>query len=249
MTKSNKVAVFDIDGTLYRNNLTWDLFSQLVHQRLIPKRAMSELERLYVAHDSRSTESAYRVYDSQLINLLYSYASNIKDMNAYWSIGEELAERNATRLYRYTRELLEQLRAQDYHLITITNGIGAIARPFAKRLGFETIIANDEVIDESTGAIVDWSISMQTRQKSAVLKQLVDSHQLDLNDSYGVGDTLSDASVLSMVAHPIAFNPERQLYEVALRNGWPVVLERKNVIYKLNSSQASDKAYTMRVAE
>ena len=108
MTKSNKVAVFDIDGTLYRNNLTWDLFSQLVHQRLIPKHAMSDLERLYVAHDSRSTESAYHVYDSQLINLLYSYASNIKDMNAYWSIGEELAERNATRLYRYTRELLEQ---------------------------------------------------------------------------------------------------------------------------------------------
>ena len=36
-----------------------------------------------------------------------------------------------------------------------------------------------------------------------------------------------------MVQTPIVFNPNHSLFEVAHRRGWPIVVERKDVIYNL----------------
>jgi phosphoserine phosphatase len=40
---------------------------------------------------------------------------------------------------------------------------------------------------------------------------------------------------LELVRTPIAFNPNRSLFEVARRRGWPIVVERKDVIYNLQT--------------
>ncbi len=50
-----------------------------------------------------------------------------------------------------------------------------------------------------------------------------------------MGDTLSDVGFLELVRTPIAFNPNRALFEVARRRGWPNVVERKDVIYNLRT--------------
>ena len=55
----------------------------------------------------------------------------------------------------------------------------------------------------------------------------------DWSGSVGVGDSESDIPMLSTVERPIAFNPTRNLYEHAVEHAWPVVVERKNMIYKL----------------
>jgi phosphoserine phosphatase len=49
----------------------------------------------------------------------------------------------------------------------------------------------------------------------------------------GMGDTLSDVGFLEMVRNPIAFNPNRSLLDVARQRHWPIVVERKDVIYNL----------------
>ena len=38
---------------------------------------------------------------------------------------------------------------------------------------------------------------------------------------------------LEMVENPICFNPNEKLYTEAKRQGWKVVVERKDVIYEL----------------
>jgi phosphoserine phosphatase len=50
-----------------------------------------------------------------------------------------------------------------------------------------------------------------------------------------MGDTLSDVGFLEMVQTPIAFNPNRSLFEVARRSNWPIVVERKDVVYNLQT--------------
>lgn len=39
--------------------------------------------------------------------------------------------------------------------------------------------------------------------------------------------------MLSIVERPIAFNPDKDLFNAAKHNGWKIVVERKNMIYKL----------------
>jgi phosphoserine phosphatase len=41
--------------------------------------------------------------------------------------------------------------------------------------------------------------------------------------------------MLAKTETAIAFNPSKQLFVAAKKNGWRVVVERKNVIYKLSA--------------
>ena len=97
-----KFAVFDIDGTLFRGNLTWDFFSVLIQARLIPMSGMKELEQRYVAHDSRISENAYSDYDKGLIDVFCDSLKSIDDLSAYWILGQQVADDSKNRLYRFT---------------------------------------------------------------------------------------------------------------------------------------------------
>ena len=68
------------------------------------------------------------------------------------------------------------------------------------------------------------------------MKEFINWHNCSLKDSIAVGDSDSDIPMLSYVEKPIAFNPSRELYEHAKLNNWDVVIERKNVVYKLRPS-------------
>jgi phosphoserine phosphatase len=68
-----------------------------------------------------------------------------------------------------------------------------------------------------------------------ILQKFVKKHNLSLDDSYGIGDTASDISLLQAVANPIAFNPNDELLAVAKEHNWPIVIERKNVVYQLRN--------------
>jgi phosphoserine phosphatase len=71
--------------------------------------------------------------------------------------------------------------------------------------------------------------------KRRVMEEFVRDTGVSLEDSVGMGDTLSDVGFLELVRTPIAFNPNRGLFEVARQKGWPIVVERKDVIYNLQT--------------
>ena len=69
--------------------------------------------------------------------------------------------------------------------------------------------------------------------KAKVLERAVGKGGLTLKGSIGVGDTESDIVFLKMVERPICFNPARGLYKFAKKQKWEVIVERKDVIYKI----------------
>jgi phosphoserine phosphatase len=40
-----------------------------------------------------------------------------------------------------------------------------------------------------------------------------------------------------MCLHPIAFNPNKELFDHAREHGWNIVVERKNVVYELSAGK------------
>ena len=61
------------------------------------------------------------------------------------------------------------------------------------------------------------------------------NHDVTFSGSIAVGDSAGDLKMLEVVEKPIVFNPEKKLYDIALQRGWEIVIERKNMIYKLES--------------
>ena len=148
-------------------------------------------------------------------------------------VAGEIIEAKHERVYRYTRDLLDDLKGKGYYLLAISHSPKFIVDGFAYELGFHKSYGTfyeTGATNRFTGTIEDEHLIMN---KSAVLKRAVEKENLTFKNSYGVGDTESDISMLTMVENPIAFNPNRLLYRHAKKHGWPVVVERKDVIYEL----------------
>ncbi|MFZ2882276.1 MAG: hypothetical protein WA019_04330, partial [Candidatus Moraniibacteriota bacterium] len=75
-----------------------------------------------------------------------------------------------------------------------------------------------------------------TVHKGHVVRQYAAENKLTLEDSYGIGDTESDAKFLEIVDNPIAFNPNLNLKKIAEENNWRIVVEKKDVVYEINSN-------------
>ena len=71
------------------------------------------------------------------------------------------------------------------------------------------------------------------------LKQFIKQFDATRKGSIAVGDSDSDTPMLGSVEQPIAFNPNKTLFRHAEEQGWKIVLERKNVVYEMESKSGS----------
>ena len=59
--------------------------------------------------------------------------------------------------------------------------------------------------------------------KAEAIRQLASREGIDLSESYAYSDSASDLPMLRAVGHPVAVNPDRELLELARREGWEVL--------------------------
>ena len=76
--------------------------------------------------------------------------------------------------------------------------------------------------------------------KQEAIENFIKRYNIDLSKSYAYGDTNGDFSMLSLVGNPRAINPSKELItriknDENLKSKTQIIIERKNVIYKLNS--------------
>ena len=85
--------------------------------------------------------------------------------------------------------------------------------------------------DRFTGAVTDVHL---IENKANIVKRVFEQNTaLTRVGSIAVGDTDGDISLLEAVETAICFNPNQVLYTHAKRQGWKIVVERKDVIYHL----------------
>lgn len=224
-----KFAVFDIDGTLIR----WQLFHAIVHslgkQGYILRGTHEKIHAARMVWKNRETDAGFRAYEKVLVEA-YLQALTSVDPTDYLRIVEEVFHEYKDQTYAYTRRLVQQLKQQGYLLFAVSGSQAEIVSRLAQYHGFDAAIGAEFV--QSDGVFTGEVIT-PVHNKKAALTQLVHQHGATFAGSYAVGDSPSDAAMLEMVEHPIAFNPDRDLFELAKKAGWDIVVERKNVIYEL----------------
>ena len=224
------VAVFDIDGTVFRSSLLIDLVEVLIERGVFPTEARDIYAEAQEEWLNRNGE-----YSSYIKKVVEAFAHHIKgqEYGVVADIAGEIIEAKKLRTYRYTRDLIKELKSNGYYILGISHSPKFIVDGFGYELGFDKTYGTFYETGASnrfTGAITDEFLIMN---KSAVLKRAVEKEDLTFIASYGLGDTESDISMLELVETPIAFNPNRVLYRHAKKMDWQVVVERKDVIYEL----------------
>ena len=224
-------AVFDIDGTLIRWQLYHAIADTLVHLGYIDRKAFQAVKDARMQWKRRTHTDSFKDYEHTLVKLVDSALAQLTIRQYKKAVGSVFDEYK-DQAYTYTRDLLKELKAKNYLLFAISGSQEEIVEKIAGHYGFDDFVGSTLV--QKNGKFTGEKI-VRAGNKHEILEQLIKKHKTSLGGSIAVGDSLGDSSMLEMVDYPIAFNPEKKLFELAKSEGWKIVAERKNVVFELES--------------
>ncbi len=223
------VAVFDIDGTIFRSSLLIKLVEELVTRGDFPESA----RELYKSYESAWLER-HGSYEDYIQKVIESFTTHLQGLeySVLYEAAQAVIKKNKDLRYKYTSKLIEKLKSQGYFLLAVSQSPWAVLEDFCKALGFDKVYGRFYELganERLTGKVLSEEL---ISDKSAIVRRAVKKHNLTLTNSFAVGDTEGDIPMLSLVENPICFNPNARLAEVARKNGWDIVIERKDVVYE-----------------
>jgi HAD superfamily hydrolase (TIGR01490 family) len=233
--KPRRLAVFDIDGTIFRSSLLIECVEALIAAGVFPERARAG----YAAAHRRwlDRKGAYEAYIAAVVSVFRRHIVGVAERD-FLAIVRKTMRVHRRRVYRYTRDLVATLRERGYFLLAVSQSPKYLVDRFARELGFDKIYGRLLEMNAS-GRFTGGALFLDVIDKKAkVVHRAVESEGLTLRGSVGVGDTAADIGFLELVERPICFNPNAALCRVASRRGWPVVVERKDVIHCVRPARA-----------
>lgn len=231
--KPLRLAIFDIDGTIFRSSLLIELTNQFVQERIFPKRVLQSIADDYAAWVNRT--GTYEKYIQHVVDV---YASHIAEKR---KIDVERVARKVIReqhghMYRFTRDLIRRCQRQGYFLIAVSGSPHEIVSTFVSTMVFDAAFGT---LYETQKGVYTGKIfkDNSVRNKARVIKEFLEEtgQRADFSRSLAVGDTEGDIPVLSLVGNPIAFNPNKGLMKYARAHAMRIVVERKDVMYDLKN--------------
>lgn len=231
METKRPVAVFDIDGTIFRSSLLIKLVDELISRGDFPEQAKDMYQKQFNAWIERTG-----TYEDYIGGVIVSFTTYIKGLpySSLFDAAKAVNEKEHGLRYRYTSRLLVELKEQGYYLLAVSQSPWTVLEDFCKSLGFEKVYGRFYEQDENeklTGVVRDEHL---IADKASIVKRAVEKHNLTLEGSIAVGDTEGDIPMLSIVERAICFNPNYKLASVAREKGWDIVIERKDAICEIS---------------
>ncbi len=230
-SEKRPVAFFDIDGTVFRSSLLVELVNSLSAKGVFPEDVKDHYLPAYYAWQKR--EGSYENYIESLVD---AFLKNIKGVSysTFVELGEVVVNEQSKRVYTYTRDLILKLKKQGYFLVAISQSPKLILDPFCREYGFDVVYGRMYDVgptDRFTGTVDEVYL---IENKAKIANRVFDKYPVLRERSLAVGDTEADIPLLEVVTKAICFNPNKHLYNEALRRSWDVVVERKDVIYRIS---------------
>lgn len=223
-----KVAIFDIDGTIFRSSLLIELTDGLIQARIFPFKAAKQYQAVYRQWLDR--RDSYEKYIEAVVTAFMKYLRGVRHSD-FIRVASKVAAFHQNRVYRYTRDLVADLKKRRYFLLAVSNSPKEILDEFCRRLGFDKVYGRIYQLDSRSRFTGQTEYLDLISDKARILQRAVAKHNLSLKNSIGVGDTENDIAFLRLVERPICFNPNKKLHQYAKKHGWEIVVERKDVVY------------------
>lgn len=233
-----KFAVFDIDGTLIRWQLYHAIADELAKSGHIDAETYASIRNARAEWKQRKHDDSFKAYEEHLV-IAYKLLLTKLTVPRFELAAEAVFKEYKDQVYVFTRDLLKDLKKKDYVLLSISGSQSEIVEKIAKYYGFDDFVGS---YYHRKGGRFTGEFDLTVFSKDKVLSDLIKKHNLTLEGSIAVGDSMSDMPMMKLVDRPIAFNPEKSLLAEAKKAGWEIVVERKNVIYKL---EAGDDKYIL----
>ncbi|HVX56126.1 MAG TPA: HAD family phosphatase [Candidatus Saccharimonadales bacterium] len=233
-------AVFDIDGTVIRWQLYHALGDRLVKNGQIDAAVFQRVRDSRMNWKKRVGEDSFREYEQKLVRVFTASLAGMR-VEDFRTAADAVFDEYKDQVYTYTRDLIRRLKADNYLLFAISGSPSIVIEKLADYYGFDDFAATN--YPAKAGRLTGEQ-ELSLGKKHELLEQLIAKHGASRARSIAVGDSEGDISMLAMVERPIAFNPSKQLFEHARKQGWEIIVERKNVVYELEENDGQYRLAT-----
>ena len=224
-----KAAFFDIDGTLIKGQILMDFPFHLMKRNFFSK--LSYFKILTIIAKYELGLITYRKAGTIILDI-YSRALKNRKEKEIIECSKTFAKEHIKKAYSYSFVLLNYLKKK-YMLVAVsaspTDPLNALTDYFS----FNKVFATEREIKNKicTGKIkVDM---LKKNAKKNILLSFSKKNKIDLKNSFAFGDSSTDAEFLYTVGFPVALNPNRKLRKIALKNNWPILTEKDDVLGKI----------------
>ena len=204
IAKSSLVAFgpeFHARGLLHRRTVLWGILSQTMFMRFGADEEKLEKIRESVLQITKGWDHL------EVKNLV---AETIND------VVEPL-------IYEEALELIDHHLAQGDEVWLVSASPAEIVEPFAELLGITGAIASKANIDEHGKFTGEMKFFAQGENKAIAIRELAQTRDIDLNESFAYSDSETDIPMLEAVGHAYAVNADRHLARAAHENQWPIL--------------------------
>jgi len=230
MDKKQRVAIFDVDGTIFRSSLLIEVVRILIENKLFSQKVRFTYEKSY--QDWLDRKGSYETY---IMDVVEAFEENLYLLSHedFMRAVKQVIAFHKNRTYVYTRDLIADLKKKGYFILAISHSPKELLDEFCAQWGFDKVYGRVYEVGKNGKFTGETLYLEEISDKAKILKRFIEKEGLSLQDSFGVGDSESDIKFLTFVENPVCFNPNKKLYEHAKKHGWKVVVERKDVIYTI----------------
>ncbi len=217
-TSSNskrQFAVFDVDWTMHPSALGTSLIHELLKEDII--QADFDIESIY--QQWQSSDNPGVLFMSHYYELFQKLIGVPKA--AIRSAALKVSSEAADNIFPFINSEIKKHQREGRFLLMLSNSPSIALEYLAEDLAFDDYSGGNFEFDED--GLLHNMHSTSNRLKSDELKRLIAVHNLDLQGSYGYGDSLDDIGMLEMVENPIAISPKKELLDKATSMNWRIV--------------------------
>ena len=212
------IATFDCDGTLWSGDAGEGFFSWELEQSLVSKE---------IAQWARSRYADYKagqVAEDVMCGEMVTMHSGLQEEVVQQAADTYLAQGIASNIFPEMRELVHRLLQSGCDVWAVSSSNQWIIRSGMKFFGIpQNRILSAEVAVEN-GTITERLIRIPSGPgKPEAIRSVLKSAP-----DCAFGNAIWDREMLAMSNHPFAINPNRNLKEIALTNGWTVYQPEAN---------------------
>ena len=237
--KKNIGAFFDIDGTIYRDSLLIEHFKMLVKYEFINMTSWTGRVKQKFEHWEKRRGN----YDDYLLELVETYVDALKNLNKddVDFLARRVIDLKGERVYRYTRKKLEEHKKKGHKVIIISGSPDFLVGKMADKYKADDYMATKYLVNGYNIFTGEVLVMWDGKHKKKAIDYFCEKYNIDFSKSYAYGDTTGDLTMFKNVEFPVAINPAMKLIEKIkkdkeLSEKIQIVVERKDVIYKLDSS-------------
>jgi HAD superfamily hydrolase (TIGR01490 family) len=137
-------------------------------------------------------------------------------------VRETMEEVIAPLVYQEALDLIAEHRRARRDVWLVSSSGEEIVEPFAEYLGVRNVIATRSGLDDDGRYDGTLEFYAYAGAKATAIRQVAEVRGYDLARCYAYSDSITDLPMLTVVGHPVAANPDRELRAAAMAMDWEV---------------------------